>query len=119
MNKLEHTPGPWRADNRGLYIFDKENIMICEIRGWGYLSTTMSEAEAVKKQKANADLIAAAPEMAEGFIEAIKEEIQTLEDCGPCDHSTGICVCGLEAQIGSHKDIIEKATGKKWEELCE
>ena len=63
----EFTKGKWTADNRGVYIFTHDfDMMICQMRGWAYLKAQgLSDDEAIEVQKANACLIAAAPEMYE------------------------------------------------------
>ena len=67
------TKGPWAADDFANYIYifeaNEPNMMIAQIRGWGYLTGKgglgLSDGEAYEIQKANARLIAAAPEMYE------------------------------------------------------
>ena len=61
------TKGKWTADDMGEYVFAHGfDMMICQIRGWAYLNAQgLSPDEAIDVQKANARLIAAAPEMYE------------------------------------------------------
>lgn len=61
------TKGKWTADDMGEYVFAHSfNMMICQMRGWAYLNAQgLSPDEAIDVQKANARLIAAAPEMYE------------------------------------------------------
>ena len=67
------TKGPWAADDFANYIYifeaNEPNMMIAQIRGWGYLTGKgglgLSDGEAYEIQKANARLIATAPEMYE------------------------------------------------------
>ena len=69
----EFTKGKWTADNRGVYIFTHDfDMMICQMRGWAYLKAQgLSDDEAIEVQKANARLIAAAPEMYEALTLAM------------------------------------------------
>lgn len=69
------TKGKWTADDMGEYIFAHEfNMMICQMRGWAYLKAQgLSDDEAIDVQKANARLIAAAPDMFELLYEALQE----------------------------------------------
>lgn len=71
-----HTPGPWRKGYGALHVFaDNAKIggdaMVCEIRGWGYLTGNGHGAlglpwdEAAAIQDANADLISASPDLYE------------------------------------------------------
>jgi hypothetical protein len=63
----EFTKGEWTADEFGAYVFAHDNqMMICKMRGDGYLMLNgLSDKEIIEVQKANARLIAAAPEMYE------------------------------------------------------
>ena len=76
----EFTKGKWTADNRGVYIFTHDfDMMICQMRGWAYLKAQgLSDDEAINVQKANARLIAAAPEM----YRLLKEELIPISDYG-------------------------------------
>lgn len=58
-------------------------------------------------------------ELLKALIEAVKEEIENIEEMGGCDHSVGICWCDLKSQIEQHKEIIEKVTDESWEEINE
>ena len=67
------TKDVWTADDMGEYVFAHGfDMMICQMRGWGDLKAQgLSDNEAIDVQKANARLIAAAPEMYEELIFAI------------------------------------------------
>ena len=72
MNKPKFTPGPWEHDGIGVKVFaDKMKMNVCDIRGFGHLTSKqcagLSDAEAIGIQKANAALIAAAPDMYEAL----------------------------------------------------
>ena len=64
---MKITQGKWTADDMGCYVFaHDEQMMVCMMRGWAYLKGQgLSDEEAIEVQKANARLIAAAPEMYE------------------------------------------------------
>lgn len=97
--KQEHTPGPWAADEFGyikadsqqiadVYVYDSNNCMDC-----GQCECHSARNEPKLPYKANAKLMAAAPEMKEELKEcrkilkhltfyyenALGERIQTLE----------------------------------------
>ena len=63
----DFTPGKWTTDDYGGYVFAHgADMMICQMRGAGYLrSQGVSEEGIIAVQDANARLIAAAPEMYE------------------------------------------------------
>lgn len=84
----EFTKGNWTDDDIGAYVFAHGyDMMICQIRGWGYLkSSGLSDDEAIEVQKANARLIATAPELYEllnsmcSYINAIEHIIPHFPD---------------------------------------
>lgn len=60
--------GKWIADDAGEYVFTQtpEGLeMVAQMRGWSYLTKHLTPDEAIDVQKANARLIATAPEMYE------------------------------------------------------
>ena len=64
------TKGNWEADDFGEYVFTRapEGLEpIAQMRGWSYLTgiagLNLTAEQAIEVQKANARLIAAAPEM--------------------------------------------------------
>ena len=65
----------------GEYVFAHGfDMMICHMRGWAYLKAQgLSSDEAIEVQKANARLIAAAPEMYELLRECMKK-IYSFDD---------------------------------------
>ena len=69
----QFTKGIWTADDMGEYVFAHGyDMMICHMRGWAYLKAQgLSGDEAIEVQKANARLIAAAPEMYELLKEVL------------------------------------------------
>ena len=70
----EFTKGKWTADVMGEYVFAHGfDMMICQMRGWAYLKAQgLSDNEAIEVQKANARLIAAAPEMYDELYDAFQ-----------------------------------------------
>lgn len=82
--KAQHTPGPWRADDETVFCFDKEDRMIAQVRGWGWLIKNNSEDLAFETQKANLNLIAAAPELLEALENCVSlmAELERLGEIG-------------------------------------
>jgi hypothetical protein len=97
MSKLQHTPGPWKACERGDYSdFDKQSqiiigdeMRICAVHSYDI------------EGEANARLIAAAPDM----LEALISVYQIYIDRDICCDNEFI------------KSVIEKATGMSIEEI--
>ncbi len=59
---MEHTPGPWRVENREHALGE---LAIMSSNGWVACAATMNEG--LVNAEANARLIAAAPEMLEAL----------------------------------------------------
>jgi hypothetical protein len=94
----EHTPGPWIKNGRDIAKEDGGII----VTAWYYGNKgTVTKEEA----NANAELIAAAPEMIDALITILKE----------WEYGTYSPEFFLETV--NPKSIIEKATGKPWAEL--
>lgn len=100
MSKLKHTPGPWITD--GSYIEDYDNN--CPLRR---RIAIIDDGAGIDNPKANARLIAAAPEMLEVLI-SVYEAAEYWSD-----YDVPIT---LKDDI---KSVIEKATGLKIEEVLE
>ena len=105
------TPGKWEADEEGEYVFTRTPFnleMVAQMRGWGYLTSSgkaglhLSAEEAIEVQKANARLIAAAPEM----YELLKEELIPTSDYG------GILSFSREAKL---RELFARIDGEEKE----
>ena len=88
---LNITPGPWTVDDTEAKVYAGENP-ICAML-WP------TDIRSVYETRANAELIAAAPDMLTELIEMY----DAWED--------------VEYHCDAVKRIIEKATGRTWEEL--
>ncbi len=78
-----HTPGPWGQLIHGMKVTAHDHSMtICDIRGWGYLTGTggmnLSADDAISIQQANANLIAAAPDLLEALKSLVAGNEQML-----------------------------------------
>lgn len=85
---MTHTKGPWSTDCIGMYIYGKSiggcqmiesQFPVAQTRGWGHLGY-LGDDKAVEIQKANANLIAAAPELLEA-LENAKSMYPNGTDC--------------------------------------
>ena len=121
IEKLRISPAPWVTDEEGGYIFAKriggasmteQNMMVCQMRGWGALKYH-GEEKAIAEQKANQRLIWKAPEMLEALILIIQDK----EDFYQNNFSTVKCKKCFEIECGWLLEIIESATGKTWQEI--
>lgn len=55
------TPGPWKPDYRQMYVFDEAEVNICcQIRGYGDMAYTHSDAAREAQMRANNAFIVAA-----------------------------------------------------------
>ena len=132
--KLEHTPGPWKVLNKigSDVVLDYEsskertkgygcnNDFVCDLDDDEY-HAYLNDSERI----ANARLIAAAPEMLGFLIEGIRRRENTwIEMWGANpDNVLEATDDEIRAACRSHENnatqiaLIEKATGKTWEEL--
>lgn len=77
----KHTDGPWLLDANGYFVWTTTPaglMKLCDIRGWGHLTgrnaMNLTDEEAIRIQRANGELIAAAPKM----LEELKFVVQML-----------------------------------------
>lgn len=55
------TPGPWKPDYRQMYVFDEAEVNICcQVRGYGGMAYTHSDAAREAQMRANNAFIVAA-----------------------------------------------------------
>jgi len=109
--KFKHTPGPWHIE--GPYSRDK--------KGWGDNIAVVADNNdcivyyrSFADWKANARLIAAAPEMLEMLIKRYRLVLSIYNQfygmIGYIDLDTNTIQCEID-------NLIEKATGKKLEDI--
>jgi len=101
-----HTPGPWDNENKAgdlaefMYITNMDGRRVCKIAGYGkkprYRSRQTDDI-LNEEDEANAQLIAAAPELL--------EVLQMIKRVTPITHLTGRCYSAMEKAIA-------KATGE-------
>lgn len=112
MTEAKHTPGPWFVGYNGLDVGCINakiggHAKLFDIRGWGYLTggghgaLGLSNDDAVRIQSANANLIAAAPDLLEALYRLMREcEMEGLESRA-----------GFDCWIGNARAAIAKANG--------
>lgn len=127
MSEAKHTPGPWKPGYRLLNVV-AENAKIggetpvCDIRGWGYLTGKghgalgLSQEEAVAIQTANANLIAAAPDMLVALTSALiwhEEQDKSLSKQPPTSGPNGNLWARMQhqEQAANIRAVIAKAEG--------
>lgn len=77
-NNAKHTPGPWDLHKNGVYVTAKDAFG--RLIAQSFTSDAVEEAEA----KANAHLIAAAPDLLEA-LEALTKTVEMLHEDGLID----------------------------------
>ena len=96
--KLEHTPGPWSTTGNNNGFNDANGGAVPHSSS--FIEDAYCETDATPESMANDRLIAAAPEMLEALIESQKHD--------------AVLFGGVDTD---YIKIIEKATGRTWEEL--
>jgi len=91
---MKHTPGPWRTEDLFVYPTDETKTAVADCGRTIYN---------IEQGRANAKLIAAAPELLE-MLKAAKEH---LEYCGYGDSYERECAGNLDDRI---QNAIDKAT---------
>ncbi len=91
--KLDSTPGPWVLGSYGGCVSNGDHSVPCSS---GFIEEAYCGNDATPESRANDRLIAAAPEMLEQLINIEKR---------------------YSINFSTIEKIIEKATGKTWEEL--
>jgi hypothetical protein len=121
MNKLKHTPGPWKKDygstdghikSIGLKKDDGTNTpTVCRYKNYAGQTTRFFCADSLTDEEveANGILIATAPEMLDYLINRYKNICKLCEEI--CEHDRK-CDKGIELQ-----NIIERATGLSIDEV--
>lgn len=112
------TPGPWKVlKAAGGWIetagnpYGRGSMHIADTRGWGHLTgrgggCAFSEAKAIAIQDANAQLIAAAPEL----LEACRRVAEWLSSFSMPPTST---IAEKETHLALLEAVIEKAEGRE------
>ena len=93
------TSGPWKPDYRQMYVFDEAEVNICcQIRGYGDMAYTHSDAAREAQMRANNAFIAAAnPATVMRLLDVINTLAIWLSysndcpmpDCHPCEYRSG------------------------------
>jgi hypothetical protein len=102
--KLDHTPGPWVVDHE-MWVYSTSNVPVAVCEAINYNK---------KQGRSDAQLIAAAPEMIEALIALVQDSIKLGDSCDAGCYDAKDC-----EPVKSTIPLIEKATGKTWEELNE
>lgn len=100
ITKPKYTPGPWRCDPEGKIWSESKTELICEKVCYpkvAEVASYLSQGDSGDEGHANANLIAAAPDL----LEALKDLVSQIEDGSWNDILTG-----------QAEDAIDKAEGR-------
>lgn len=96
MSERKHTPGPWMVEGRTVYALNED--------GYNRFSALVQDAHTPGDElEANAQLIAAAPEL----LEALEQFVAWVD--APCESAFS------DSQLASARAAIAKATGEQTE----
>jgi hypothetical protein len=117
----KHTKGPWKFDAEAWMIVapwtsvePKDSTLMGDYRGAHIADLSESHGSgkggsrdfAKPEAEANARLIAAAPDL----LASLKEAVTTLKEyLEGCDHSVGMCECGVKSVLEHASEVIAKA----------
>ena len=96
-----HTPGPWVADDSNVLVGRHVLAIVNDPDQPSHLTEV---------SKANANLIAAAPELLEA-ARTLRDELRLLTEGEKCDHSVGICWCATFRALEAGDAILARAEG--------
>lgn len=105
MTESKHTPGPWRAN--GHYVEAGELTTICTTDRWNEAIEPYG-VESDLEENANAQLIAAAPELYEAADEALNVLIGCVIPAGGVDDRKALLDC--QAML---RAALSRATGAR------
>ena len=122
MSDSMHTPGPWtvalarkehvpHADHH--IVADGRYIAHVDNRAFRYGDGLRVTDDELAEGVANAHLMGSAADMLAALKLAEPHLRQYLEDCGPCEHDAGLCVCGIKSDLAAIEDAIAKAEGRR------
>ena len=109
------TPGKWEADTEGEYVFTRVPeglMMVAQMRGWSYLTgeLNLSSEEAIEVQKANARLMASAPELYEAVCDLLDYAYEALHWAGGENEIRGKAPRILR-EIREYQSLIDRVKG--------
>jgi hypothetical protein len=91
----KHTPGPWRVGDNGATVFGPKT----DAPSPRTIATVTKLPMIIQETKANARLIAAAPEM----LKALYQALARLEAAGLEDTTTDIIKAAIHSAVGESK----------------
>lgn len=112
-----HTPGPWRVADDVVFQVraHDDRMLVAEVRGWGWLTgvggLAMLHDDAEQIQRANAHLIAAAPDLLAALEAWQSLRFECVEDGSPAPRDG--CECSVCDTSRESATAIARAEGKR------
>src|SRR5690349_20659367 len=110
LSTAKHTPGPWAESDwmESFVSITHDGLVVAEVQPKLWNGTPkISRAEV----KANARLIAAAPDLLEALKSVTADADEAIKEAGGCDHSVGICMCPEKRNVERAREAIARAEG--------
>jgi len=109
---MEYTKGKWEVYQTDV---KPDRWMVCagDTGKRGIAKTVLDNVIPPAEKQANANLIASAPDLYEALKGILPELKEYANEVGDCDHSVGICFCGLFNKLGNIEQALAKADGGK------
>lgn len=121
QTQMEPTPRPWFLTPRDTPKETRENFInsLCIESESGFVMrvSDLGHAKTEPQRRVDAEFILRAVNAHDDLLEACKKALvqygEDIKDIGPCDHSVGICICGLIRDTEELEALIASVEGRE------